>query len=720
MSSSSRRELLDSFTLLTPRMLPKAAWSRVKTVRWLAALVMSSLLLTWFRSPIGVYDDAYYKQLMAESVTEDDDPYASSSSDQGRNGTRSIMSGYLYRFDVDAPSGSQVLEHRDVLTIAFATTLHHGSIELDNDIAVYCLDDDAAQPIAVDVDDYIDLVSTRRQRKGSVRVGPIVNMRCAWQFRFLTSDRQVLGTSPIFRMVHGPTQPLQLRLALTAHAREMRVSWTSAAVETPEVRYGSQQDALDRSVTATAGSYSASDMCGEPATQISAQRYRDPGQLFSAVLKDLTPGETYFYTVGARNGTRSEIHELVVPPEAGSNNMAQRLNGSEGNDTMSFFVLGNLGTPTTATGEYAVPWRSGATMELMERDTVDNSTHTYVAAMHLGDLSYAQGRTFAWDQFGLLIERVASKIAYLIAMGNHEYGFSEGREVNVAKFPSHPLLEQAEENGNQANGECGVPTIKRFIMPENGHDAFWYSTDMGLVHHTIMTAELDFAVGSTQYQWLQQDLAQVDRTKTPWLMLHVHRPMYSSEDYDQDQRVSLLVREHIEPLAVKYGVNVVFAAHFHAYERTCAVNAGVCVDTETDGSLSAHAPVHIMVGSAGALRDTADFLPDTPWSVVRTQQYGYGRMHIYNTSHALFEFVTNEDGRVWDSVWIHAAQEARRGNVRVLDGFIVGHRFGSDDVSWEAERVVFGGLAAAACAGALIMRRRWWGATSKPRGYQPV
>lgn len=697
-------------------MLPKAAWSRVKTVRWLAATALSSLLLTWFRSPLGVNDNAYYKQLMTESVTEDDDPYATTTTDQGRNGTRSIMSGYLYRFDVETPSGLQVLENRDVLTIAFATTLHHSSIELDNAIAVYCLDD-AAKPVAVD--DYIDLVSTRRQRKGSVRVGPVVNMRCAWQFRFLSSDRQVLGTSPIFRMARGPTEPLQLRLALTAQAREMRVSWTSAAVDTAEVLYGQQQDALDRSVVATARSYAASDMCEEPATQISAKLYRNPGQLYSAVLKDLTPGETYFYSVGAKNGTRSAIHEFTAPPEAGSNAKVQCFNDSENSGTMSFFVLGNLGISTTATGEYAVPWRSGATMELMERDILDNSTHQYTAAMHLGDLSYAQGRTFVWDQFGLLIERVASKIAYLIAMGNHEYGFSEGRAVNVAKFPSHPLLEQADENGHQAKGECGVPTLKRFIMPENGNDAFWYSSDMGLVHHTVMTAELDFSVGSTQYQWLQQDLAQVDRIKTPWLVLHVHRPMYSSEDYDQDQRVSFIMREQIEPLAIKYGVNIVFAAHFHAYERTCAVSDGVCVDTEKDGSLSAHAPVHIMVGSAGALRDTADYLPDTPWSVARTQQYGYGRMHIYNASHALFEFVTNEDGRVWDSVWIHAAQEARYGNVRVLDGIIVGHRFGSDDVSWDAARVVFGGLAATACAGALIMRRRWWG-PNRPREYQPV
>lgn len=33
----------------------------------------------------------------------------------------------------------------------------------------------------------------------------------------------------------------------------------------------------------------------------------------------------------------------------------------------------------------------------------------------------------------------------------------------------------------------------------------------------------------TQYQWLEQDLASVDRSKTPWLITTTHRPIYTDK-----------------------------------------------------------------------------------------------------------------------------------------------------------------------------------------------
>ena len=34
--------------------------------------------------------------------------------------------------------------------------------------------------------------------------------------------------------------------------------------------------------------------------------------------------------------------------------------------------------------------------------------------------------------------------------------------------------------------------------------------------------------GSRQYAWLEKDLQNVDRVKTPWVILAGHRPMYTS------------------------------------------------------------------------------------------------------------------------------------------------------------------------------------------------
>jgi hypothetical protein len=54
----------------------------------------------------------------------------------------------------------------------------------------------------------------------------------------------------------------------------------------------------------------------------------------------------------------------------------------------------------------------------------------------------------------------------------------------------------------------------------------YYSFDYGNAHMIALESEAqDF---SAQYDWLKQDLAQVNRTVTPWIIGFWHRPWYSS------------------------------------------------------------------------------------------------------------------------------------------------------------------------------------------------
>ena len=59
---------------------------------------------------------------------------------------------------------------------------------------------------------------------------------------------------------------------------------------------------------------------------------------------------------------------------------------------------------------------------------------------------------------------------------------------------------------------------------------FRYSYDYGSVHFIMMSSEHDFREGSRQYKWLENDLKNVDRKKTPWVVLGGHRPMYTSQE----------------------------------------------------------------------------------------------------------------------------------------------------------------------------------------------
>ena len=185
-------------------------------------------------------------------------------------------------------------------------------------------------------------------------------------------------------------------------------------------------------------------------------------------------------------------------------------------------------------------------------------------------------------------------------------------------------------------------------MPDNGNGIYWYSFDTGLAHHAVVSSEHDVTRGSHLRTWLVNDLKSVDRAKTPWVFLYIHRPMYCSVVYSRDYNLSLLIRDELEQELADYHVDVVFTGHYHSYERTCAVFGDRCIES-TDGK--AMAPVHLMVGSGGFDVDNTGYY-DVDWREQGFLEYGHGRTHIYNSTHLHFEFVSNAERRVKDETWI--------------------------------------------------------------------
>jgi hypothetical protein len=117
-----------------------------------------------------------------------------------------------------------------------------------------------------------------------------------------------------------------------------------------------------------------------------------------------------------------------------------------------------------------------------------------------------------------------------------------------------------------------VPPQPLSPLPPNG--IFWYSFDFGPIHFTIFSSEHNFTRGSTQYAWLRQDLHAVNRTRTPWLVVSSHRPLYTSEKYPDDLVVVEHLRAELEPLFLNARVDLYLAGHYHSYERTCPLAHG--------------------------------------------------------------------------------------------------------------------------------------------------
>ena len=84
-----------------------------------------------------------------------------------------------------------------------------------------------------------------------------------------------------------------------------------------------------------------------------------------------------------------------------------------------------------------------------------------------------------------------------------------------------------------------------------------------------------------QLGWLEKELSGSD---SAWKIVFFHHPLYSS---GRHHGPNTELRTVLEPLLLKYGVDVVFAGHEHFYERTTAKNG-------------LH---HFIVGSSGKLRE---------------------------------------------------------------------------------------------------------------------
>jgi hypothetical protein len=131
-------------------------------------------------------------------------------------------------------------------------------------------------------------------------------------------------------------------------------------------------------------------------------------------------------------------------------------------------------------------------------------------------------------------------------------------------------------------------------MPRSAPDQHWYGFSIGSIHIVIMSTELDFSIGSVQYNWLKDHLAAVNRSVTPWLIFTGHRPMYVDSSFGgsfaSDLVVSTLLQDNIEDLLKLFNVDLVLWGHHHSYQRTCPVYRKECVQG---------APVHVVIGMAG-------------------------------------------------------------------------------------------------------------------------
>lgn len=235
-----------------------------------------------------------------------------------------------------------------------------------------------------------------------------------------------------------------------------------------------------------------------------------------------------------------------------------------------------------------------------------------------GDIAYASGCESSgctvWDAWGRLAQPLAAIKPWGINLGNHElYDTANGITAISAKYRY-----------------AGMPAGNRSDGP------MYFSWESGPVHFISFCSFFPggFSSSSALMQWMQKDLASIDKSKTPWIVVSQHAPWYNSNKEHQGDGEP--ARQALEQMFIAAGVSILFNGHVHAYERSFPVNNNKVVPNGP-GSIT-----HLNIGDGGASLYTSWISPIPAWSAVHSASWGHGQWTIFNNTHSLWTWHEND------------------------------------------------------------------------------
>ncbi|ETV66210.1 hypothetical protein H257_17258 [Aphanomyces astaci] len=372
---------------------------------------------------------------------------------------------------------------------------------------------------------------------------------------------------------------------------------------------------------------------------------------YHATLTGLTPRSKYFYRVGSASDASnvSPVYHFHTAREP------------RDDDDTSFEIavyadFGERNAQDTVSLLLGLKERFDFIWHVGDISYADNAFHTLNADTAALGFVYEKAYNAWMDALGPAM----SQVPYMTTVGNHE-----------AECYSPICLYSPEKQAQLSNYSA---YNARFRMPSgDSHGAanMWYSWSHGFVHFISVSSETDYDGAPTnnkgtkvrnggfgdQLAWLQADLARVNRSETPWVILGSHRPIYGLKVYkpngDPKTKHRALLNA-FEPLLLKYKVDAVVSGHQHAYERhlPIAYNEPVVAGVSADKAVyeSPRAPVYIVSGSCGSTgghEPYVDVAAQT-WNVMYDNvHFGISTLKVNKTA-LEWSFVHAADGAIID------------------------------------------------------------------------
>ncbi len=157
----------------------------------------------------------------------------------------------------------------------------------------------------------------------------------------------------------------------------------------------------------------------------------------------------------------------------------------------------------------------------------------------------------------LALFRERAPFTFTIMVGDNIYGSERPQDFHTKfEMPYKPLID-AGVTFYAALGNHDDPN-QRFYRPFNMNGERFYTFTKGNIDFFVLDSNY---MDRKQLDWFERVMKD---SKSPWKMAYFHHPLYSSGAAHGSETD---LRALVEPIFVKYGMDVVFAGHEHFYER---------------------------------------------------------------------------------------------------------------------------------------------------------
>ncbi|MFP6632203.1 MAG: metallophosphoesterase [Planctomycetota bacterium] len=146
--------------------------------------------------------------------------------------------------------------------------------------------------------------------------------------------------------------------------------------------------------------------------------------------------------------------------------------------------------------------------------------------------------------------------------------------------------------GNHDLDDGGTVFFGSFHLPDDSPGGErYYSFEYGDALFLILDSNQGMGVGTAQHGWIEERLAG---SRKLWKIVSLHHPLYAAWlAVEANRRV-------LDPLFARYGVDLVFQAHAHFYERSYPMRNARAVGTGEDPDYQdPDAPIYVVTGGGG-------------------------------------------------------------------------------------------------------------------------